>query len=146
MSQIIPTITSGIAGPLGILHLPRFWQKACLGAAGKLHSDYPACGAGYDQMVLDALKIDREVFLTFIKEQKPTYVQLEKWILDQCGGSLDYDAIEELNKAIVGYKHDDETRKGILDSVGIEDTGAILDAINLNNLEDWHDFHSQELK
>lgn len=145
MSQIIPTITSGIAGPLGVLHLPRLWQKASLGAAGKLHSDYPAAGAGYDQMTLDALGIDRDIFLAFIKSEKPTYTQLEQWILDQRGGSLDVDTINAHNEAVVGYLHNDETRTRILSIVGIADTGAILDAINLNNLEDWHDFHAQEI-
>lgn len=145
MSQIIPTITSGIAGPLGVLHLPRLWQKASLDAAGKLHSDYPAAGAGYDQMTLDALGIDRDVFLAFIKAEKPTYTQLEQWILDQKGGSLDADTINAHNDAVVAYEHDDATRTAILAAVGIADTGAILDAINLNNLEDWQDFHAQEI-
>ncbi|MGC6466355.1 MAG: DUF5069 domain-containing protein [Akkermansiaceae bacterium] len=145
MSQIIPTITSGIAGPLGVLHLPRLWQKASLDAAGKLHSDYPAAGAGYDQMTLDALGIDRDTFLAYIRAEKPTYTQMEQWILDQKGGSLDSATIDAHNAAVVGYKHDDATRTAILAAVGIADTGAILDAINLNNLEDWHDFHSQEI-
>ena len=58
--SIIPTISSGTAGPLGVQHLPRLWQKASLDAAGKLHPDYPAAGAGFDQMTLDALGIDRQ--------------------------------------------------------------------------------------
>ena len=70
MSQIIPLVTSGIAGPLGVLHLPRLWQKASLDAAGKLHSDYPAAGAGFDQMTLDALGIEREAFLALLKNPK----------------------------------------------------------------------------
>ena len=44
MSKIVPTISSGTAGPLGVLHLPRLWQKVSLDAAGKLHDDYPAIG------------------------------------------------------------------------------------------------------
>ena len=55
MSSIVPTISSSVAGPLGVKHLPRFWQKVSLECAGKLAEGYPACGAGYDQMVLDAL-------------------------------------------------------------------------------------------
>lgn len=145
MSQIIPLVTSGIAGPLGVLHLPRLWQKASLDAVGKLHSDYPAAGAGYDQMTLDALGINRETFLDYIRTNKPTYTQLEQWILDQKGGSLDTAAIDAHNAAVVGYNHTDETRKEILDSVGIADTGAILDAINLNNLDDWQAFHKETI-
>jgi hypothetical protein len=78
-------------------------------------------------------------------DSKPTYPQLEKWILDQKGGSLDADGVKALNDSIVGYNHDDDTRKAILDGAGIEDNGSILDAINLNNLEDWSDFHAQEI-
>ena len=62
MSKIIPLISSGIAGPIGVLHLPRLWQKVSLDKAGKLHDDYPAIGAGYDQMVLDGIGIEKEAF------------------------------------------------------------------------------------
>ena len=146
MSQIIPLVTSGIAGPLGVLHLPRLWQKASLDAAGKLHSDYPAAGAGFDQMTLDALGIERDAFLAYINENKPSYTQCEQSILDQKGGSLDNEAIDAHTAAVVGYNHDDATRTTILESVGIADTGAILDAVNLNNLEDWQDFYNSEIK
>ncbi len=145
MSKTIPLVSSGIAGPLGVLHLPRLWQKTSLDAVGKLHDDYPAIGAGYDQMVLDGLGLDKDAFSSYIKDSKPSYPQLEKWILDQKGGSLDADAVKSLNDSIVGYNHDDDTRKGILGSCGIEDDGTILDAINLNNLEDWQDFHAAEI-
>lgn len=145
MNHIIPTITSGIAGPLGVLHLPRLWQKASLAAAGKLHPDYPAGGAGYDQMTLEALGIDRDLFMNFIGSHKPTYTQCEQWILDQKGGSLNAAAIDAHNHAVVAYNHDDATRGAILAAVGIADTGAILDAVNLNNLEDWQGFHKQEI-
>tara|TARA_B110000196_G_C20974070_1_gene580154 strand:- start:376 stop:864 length:489 start_codon:yes stop_codon:yes gene_type:complete len=144
MSKIIPLISSGIAGPIGVLHLPRLWQKVSLDKASKLHDDYPAIGGGYDQMVLDGIGIDKEAFVSFM-DSKPTYPQLEKWILDQKGGSLDGDAVKTLNDSIVGYNHDDSTRQGILGGAGIEDNGSILDAINLNNLEDWSDFHAQEI-
>lgn len=145
MSQIVPLISSGVAGPLGVLHLPRLWLKASLGAAGKLHSDYPACGAGYDQMVLDGLGIDRETFLAYIAEQKPTYVELENWILSKKGGSLDQDAVDRLNAAITGYIHTDDTRSEILGACGRSDDGTIKDAVNLNNLDDWAILHKTEI-
>lgn len=145
MSQIIPLISSGTAGPLGVLHLPRLWLKASLDAAGKLHSDYPAIGQGYDQMVLDALSIDKAAFEKFIADSKPTYPQLEAWILDQSGGSLDAAAVEKLNAAITGYIHSDDTRAAILGADSIKDDGKVRDAVNLNNIDDWHCFHQQTL-
>ncbi len=140
MSTVIPLISSGTMGPLGVLHLPRLWQKTSLAAAGKLHPDYPSCGQGYDQMVLDGLGIDKAAFESFIAT-KPTYPQLETWILVQSGGALDAAAVATLNAAIVGYNHADTVRTNILGTCGIPDEGKILDAINLNNLDDWHSFH-----
>ncbi|MCE9519549.1 MAG: DUF5069 domain-containing protein [Verrucomicrobia bacterium] len=146
MSKSVPMISSGVAGPLGVLHLPRLWQKTSLEAAGKLHADYPGCGKGYDQMVLDGLGLDREEFLSYIKSSKPTYIQLESWVLAKKGGSLDQGAVKKLNEAIKGYNHDDATRKGILESAGRPDDGSIKDAVNLNNLDDWQTFYNSELK
>lgn len=146
MSKVVPTISSGVAGPLGVLHLPRLWQKASLEAAGKLHPDYPGCGKGYDQMVLDGIGLDREEFLNYIKNSKPTYIQLESWILAKKGGTLDAAAVKKLNEAIKGYLHDDATRKSILDAAGRPDDGSIKDAVNLNNLDDWQTFYNAELK
>ena len=145
MSQLIPLISSGTTGPLGVLHLPRLWQKASLGAAGKLHADYPSCGQGYDQMVLDGLGLDKAAFKTFIATSKPTYPELEAWVLAQSGGALDSAAVAKLNAAITGYNHSDDVRTGILAASGIPDQGKILDAINLNNLDDWYSFHQQEI-
>jgi hypothetical protein len=138
--NIVPTISSGTAGPLGVLHLPRLWQKASLDAAGLLHPDYPGCGQGYDQMVLDGIGVEREAFLAFI-EEKPTYVETENWIRTNAT-KLDSASIADLNAAIIGYNHKDETRAAILNAVGIPDEGKILDAINLNNLDDWASFHA----
>ena len=140
----IPLITSGVSGPLGVLHLPRLWQKVSLHNVGKLNSDYPAIGGGYDQMVLDGLGITNDAFNAFM-QSKPSYPQLESWILEQKGGALDQPAVEALNASIVGYIHTDETRKEILAASGIEDDGTILDAINLNNIDDWQCFHAQEI-
>jgi len=143
MTTIIPLISSGTTGPLGVLHLPRLWQKASLGAAGKLHPDYPSCGQGYDQMVLSGLGLDKAAFESFIADKKPTYPECEAWVLAQSGGSLDADAVAKLNAAITGYNHADDVRTAILSASGIPDEGKILDAINLNNLDDWQTFHKE---
>ena len=143
MSKIVPTISSATAGPLGVQHLPRLWQKASLDAVGKLHHEYPAAGAGYDQMTLDALKLDRQAFLDFISAEKPSYVQLEEWV--KANGTIDADAIATHNKGVDGYIHTDETRASILAEAGLEDDGSIKDAVNLNNLDDWALFHKGEI-
>lgn len=144
MNKTIPLISSGLTGPLGVLHLPRLWQKVSLEIAGKLNSDYPGIGGGYDSMVLDGLSLNKDAFVAFM-QTKPTYNQLEAWVLEQSGGAIDAAAVSTLNDAITGYNHDDETRKEILSACGIVDDRTILDAVNLNNLDDWQCFHSEEI-
>ncbi len=144
MNTTIPLISSGLKGPIGVLHLPRLWQKVSLENAGKLHSDYPGIGGGYDSMVIDGLGLNKEAFVAFM-QTKPSYTQLEAWILEQKGGALDAAAVSSLNAAIVGYNHTDETRTAILSACGLTDNGTILDAVNLNNLDDWQSLYSQEI-
>ena len=142
MTKIVPLISSGTAGPLGILHLPRLWQKASLENAGKIADGYPGCGQGYDQMVLDAFELDRDAFLAFIAT-KPTYIQTENWVKEN--GNINDEAIAELNAAVTGYIHKDETRQEILSNAGLAD-GDPRDAVNLNNLDDWDGFHASVIQ
>ena len=147
MSKFVPLLSSGIAGPLGVLHLPRLWLKVSLDAQGKLADGYPAVGHGFDQMVLDGLNLKSDAVVSFISEKRPTYPQFEQWVREQPGATLDNASIEKLNKAIVGYIHDDETRRSVLGAANLaDDTKAPRDAVNLNNLDDWTEFHQAELK
>ena len=142
--KIVPLISSGTKGPLGVLHLPRLWQKVSLEAAGKIADGYPGIGAGYDAMVIAGLGLDTEAVRAHITNDKPTYPQFEAWVKGQEGAKLDDASIGELNASIEGYNHDDETRQGILSANGLPD-GEPKDAINLNNLDDWLEFHSAEI-
>ena len=142
----VPMISSGVAGPLGALHLPRLWLKVSLEAAGKLAPGYPGIGAGYDMMTCNALGLDPEAVKNYISQNKPTYPQFENWVR-QNGKNLTKAAIHKHNLAILGYVHSDETRAGILSASGIPDDGSALpDAVNLNNLDDWYEFHQAVLK
>ncbi len=79
----------------------------------------------------------------FVSENKPTYVQFEKFIAESAT-NLNAASVAELNAAITGYQHADETRQSILSAVGLPD-GKPTDAINLNHLDDWQEFHAAEL-
>jgi hypothetical protein len=147
MNTHVPMISSCVAGPLGVLHLPRLWLKLSLEAAGKLASGYPGAGKGYDQMVIDGLGLDRQKVIDFIAKDKPTYPKFEAWVKQQPGAKLDAASIEKLNSAIRGYNHDDATRQSILSANGLpDDAKAPKDAIALNNLDDWKEFHEAVLK
>jgi len=76
----VPLISSGIAGPLGVLHLPRLWQKISLEEAGKLASGYPGVGKGFDAMTIAALGLEEQAVRDYIRQSKPTYPQFEAWV------------------------------------------------------------------
>jgi hypothetical protein len=136
----VPMISSGTAGPLGVLHLPRLWLKVSLESAGKLAPGYPGMGRGFDAMTCAALGLDEQKVKDYIKQNKPTYTQFEEWVKQN--GKVGRDAVEKHNAAVRGYIHDDETRSGILKGCGLTDeTCSYRDAVNLNNLDDWQEFH-----
>ncbi|MEP6822510.1 MAG: DUF5069 domain-containing protein [Chthoniobacterales bacterium] len=142
----VPLISSGTAGPLGVLHLPRLWQKISLEAAGKIAGGYHGMGRGYDAMTCAALGLEEQAVQDYIKDEKPTYPQFEAWVRRQAK-TLTPEAIGKHNASVTGYIHDDETRKKILSANGLEDDeSAAQDAVNLNNLDDWYEFHQAVLK
>jgi hypothetical protein len=142
----VPLISSGTAGPLGVLHLPRLWQKVSLEEAGKLAPGYPGMGRGYDAMTCAALGLDEQAVKDYIKREKPTYPQFEAWVRKNAK-TLNPGAIEKHNASVRGYNHDDATRTEILRNCGLADeTPSAKDAVNLNNLDDWHAFHQAVLK
>ena len=146
MSKYVPLISSGTKGPLGVLHLPRLWQKVSLECAGKLADGYPGIGQGYDMMVINALGLKADDVKHYIHSHKPTYPQFEAWVKKHATHHTRAD-IHKLNVAIAGYIHSDETRHAILKANDLHDDGSVLpDAVNLNNLDDWHEFHAAVLK
>lgn len=141
-NKLVPLISSGVAGPLGLLHLPRVWQKGLLGALGRLADGYGDISPGYDHMVLHAIGIDPEKARAFIREKKPNYPQFEAWVKAYPGVKLDKATVYKSNAAILGYIHDDATRQGILSASGLPDDGSVSPcAVDLNNLDDWQEFH-----
>lgn len=136
-----------VAGPLGVLHLPRLWLKVSLEARGKLAAGYPGIGKGFDQMVISGLGLDAEAVRKFIAEKHPSYAEFEAWVKAQPGVKLDRASVYKLNQAILNYHHDDATRAEILKAAGYPDNGTVLGAaVELNALDDWAAFHQQVLK
>lgn len=146
-NSIVPMIPCHVAGPLGVLHLPRLWLKASLEARGKLAAGYPGIGKGYDMMVIAGLGLSVDAVRKFITEKKPTYAQFEQWVKTQPGVKLDRASVYKLNQSIMGYHHADDLRKEILKTAGYADDGTVVGAApELNALDDWAAFHAAELK
>jgi len=138
----VPLVSSGTAGPLGALHLPRLWLKLTLAGHGSLADGYDFCGAGFDQMTIDGLGLEREKTIAFVKDKHPTYMQFEEYVLQQNGGSISHDKIEKHNAAIRGYNHSDELAAKMRSAAGIKDA-SVKDAVTLNTVEDLDDLYAQ---
>jgi hypothetical protein len=146
-STIVPMIPCHVAGPLGVLHLPRLWLKVSLEARGKLAAGYPGIGKGFDQIVIDGLGLKADAVRTFIKDKRPSYAEFETWVKGQPGVKLDRANVYKVNSVVLGYHHGDDTRKEILQGAGYPDNGSVLGAaVELNALDDWAAFHTAELK
>ena len=143
-NKVIPVISSGTAGPLGVVHLPRLWLKLTLAAHNALAEGYDEVGAGFDQMTLDALGLDKAKTIAFVRENHPTYVQFEEFVVKECGGSVPADKISAHNAAVMGYDHDGtfwdpaEARK----ELGIHND-SVKSAVMLNTLDDLNSLHKQ---
>jgi len=140
-NQIVPLISSGTKGPLGVLHLPRLWCKALLAAVGRLPEGYKDIRPGADYLILEGLNIDPDAAREFINTKRPTYLEFEAWIRDQPGANLTPGNIARLNAELTAKQKGDASRQKILAENGLPDDGEITDSIMLNNLIDWKEFH-----
>lgn len=140
--KVVPLVSSGTAGPLGAIHLPRLWAKLTLASAGLLADGYDECGHGFDQMTIANLNLDRQKTIDYVKNSHPTYIQFERWVIEQNGGKIDRAVVEKHNAAIRGYNHGDELAAGMRKASGITDE-TIKDAVTLNTLEDLDELHKQ---
>lgn len=140
--KIVPLVTSDTAGPLGAIHLPRLWSKLMLAASGQLPEGYDECGPGFDQMTLTAMNLDRGKTMEYVRANKPTYMQFERWVIEQNGGQIDPERIRKHNEAVRAYNHNDQLASDMRKACGCTDE-TISDAVTLNKLEDLDELHRQ---
>jgi hypothetical protein len=139
-SKVVPLISSGTAGPLGAVHLPRLWLKLSLASIDALPEGYDECGAGFDAMTLSALGLDRQNTIDFVRQNKPTYIEFEEWVV--ANGKTDKATIERHNAAVRGYNHGDELAQKMRGASKIKDA-SLSDAVSLNTVEDLDEIHRQ---
>jgi hypothetical protein len=139
---VVPMISSDTAGPLGAVHLPRLWAKLTLARAGLLPKDYDECGPGFDQMTINDLNLDRQKMIDFVRNNRPTYMRFEEWVIAENGGSISPETIRKHNEAISAYHHADDLAADMRKASGVKDEN-IKDAVTLNKLEDLDELYRQ---
>ena len=140
-TKVVPLMSSGTAGPLGVKHLPRLWLKLTLGSRDMLADGYDFCGPGFDQMTLDALNLDKDETIAYVRDERPTYMQFERYVLEQNGGSVPREAIEKHNASLSGYNHSEELGMQMRSASGLE-SGDVRDAVTLNMVNDLDEFYA----
>ncbi|HEY2476732.1 MAG TPA: hypothetical protein VGI19_18270 [Candidatus Cybelea sp.] len=142
-TTVVPLVSSGTAGPLGAIHLPRLWLKLSLAARGALPEGYDECGAGFDAMTLSGLGLDRDKTIEFVRTRKPRYMEFEEWV--GANGKTDKATIERHNAAIRAYNHGDDLASSMRSASGIGNT-SVKDAVTLNTVEDLDEIYARSLR
>ena len=118
-------VTSAIVSH--VMQLPRTWHKVLLEANGFLNDDYPACGDGLDRDVLDALGLDRDEIVAYLRAELPAYMDFERWVLDKIG-EVAREKLEAFQTIMQCREHPEPKRTGI----HVTDCNRAI-----TNLEDW---------
>jgi hypothetical protein len=80
ITAIVPAISPGTFGLLGVPHLPRCWLKQLLAAAGLLPKGYRLTDERADDAVPGALGISPDAFQKFLVREQPPYVAFESFV------------------------------------------------------------------
>ena len=133
---MIPLISSICYGTIGICHLPRFWWKVLLRKSGLLDAEYPDCTNGLDRLVIEALGLDKETVLAYLRDNMPSYLEFEDWVLQQKGGALDENVVIQWNERVRTRIHNrPEKIAETYADIGFSDDIDINSAVILNSLQ-----------
>jgi hypothetical protein len=141
VEEIVPTISSSVMGPLGIMHLPRLWLKILLHGCGRLPEGYRCGHGGFDEALTTQFGVDRDAFIHFIETEKPDYQATERW-LAQNAKDLSPQAVAAFNTRIRTANMREEMATERRARFAIADQ-SFANAIALNDLDDWAGMHER---
>ena len=137
MALNVPLTGSMADGPLGLVHLPRMWQKGLLRTLGVLPDDYVFAERGFDQRMMEGVGIDAGAFVPFL-QTFPTYLETEAWVRAHASN---LDNVGATNAGIVERSMSPEGSGKLRAATGIADAGFDNGA-RLNNLDDLQSLHA----
>jgi len=115
-----------------------------------MDEEYPDCSAGLDAGVLNALSLDKETTLAYLRDVVPSYLEFEAWVLEQKGGAFGFalqDAAVRWNASVRARRH---TRPAKIEEtytdIGLGKGAGIDSAVVLNSLQDWQLFYKRNLE
>jgi hypothetical protein len=140
IERLVPLIGATVAGPLGVVHLPRMWLKSVLSAAGMLYEGYFDNYKGFNEMVVDGLGLDAAAWFTFLATM-PTYPQAEEYVKAHAT-KLSPASIEALNTDILTYLRAEDKAAAVRERTGINDP-QFRNSARLLNFDDWYTIHQE---
>ena len=138
IESIVPTISSGVAGPIGILHLPRLWMKALLTGVKALPEGWNS-GFGFDKRVSDTIGMDLDAACAHIHAELPNYLQFENWVRDHMPAADDA-AKAEWNLSFRTREKPADKSAEERAEVGVSEM-THCEVIMLNDMVDWKYLH-----
>lgn len=142
LDRLAPLIGATVAGPLGVVMLPRMWYKSVLSAAGMLYEGYTDYYRGFNQRVVDGLGLDPEPWFTYLKTM-PTYPEAEDYVRKHAK-KLDAASIAAVNTEVLTFLRPEENAAGVRARTGLDDPTFRNSALLLN-WDDWFTMHEELL-
>jgi hypothetical protein len=143
IQPIVPAVSSQSVGPLGLMHLPRFWMKATLAAADALYDTWNSgAKSGFDVWFCETIGIDLEAAKAHVDAELPTYLEFEVWVKSHAT-HLSAAEIAAHNVAMRARQKPAEVAARERALLGITGRPEYQPSIELNDLVDWHTIHEQ---
>lgn len=99
-APIVPIVSSGVPGPLGLNHLPRIWLEGILEATGRIAPGFAGGRPLFDEVLCGTIRLDRTALHAFVRTAPlPDYLGCEAWV-EEHATRLDPWAIVQVNNAI----------------------------------------------
>jgi len=140
IERIVPLIGATVAGPLGVVHLPRMWIKGVYSAVGMLYEGYFDNYKGFNQRVVDGLGLEPEPWFAFLATM-PTYPQAEAYVKKHAT-KLDAASIAAVNTEVLTFLRPEENAAAVRKRAGLTDPD-FRNSARLLNFDDWCTMHEQ---
>jgi hypothetical protein len=141
LEPIVPAVSTQCTGPLGLMHVPRFWMKATLHAAGALWDDWKSGpDSPLDMWFCAAIGLEAAKAIAHIKTDRPSYMAFETWLVANVA-QLGPAEIAATNATLKVRQKPEEVAARERALIGMTEANY-RPSIELNDLVDWHQLHA----
>ena len=140
LAPLVPMVSSGQTGMLGVPHLPRLWMKALSRATGALPKDWKSgLECGFDNSLAKLTGMDLAAAVDFINAELPDYLAFERWFESNVGQVTDAQKADWSEKVAAMLQPEDRAQQNLVEAgaADLQTRSTIL----INDLVDWKYMH-----